>query len=101
MTLIDFVFPKLRTPNIWSDKCLKSPISQDPSISNMVKVAKHCWNLHTIFIILIELNDKLSLLKTGYFSLEANVLTSSPKIWHVKNKGILQLNWLDSDQWIW
>ena len=101
MTLIDFVFPKLRTPNIWSDKCLKNPISQDPSISNMVKVAKHSWNLHSIFIILIELNDKLSLLKTGYFSLEANVLASSPKIWNVKNKGILQLNWLGSDQWIW
>ena len=42
MTVIDFVFPKLRTPNIWSDKCLKSPISDNPSTSNMVKLTKHC-----------------------------------------------------------
>ena len=25
VTLIDFEFPKLRTPKTWSDKCLKSP----------------------------------------------------------------------------
>ena len=43
---------------------------------------------------------KLSLLRTGYFSLAANVLTSSPKIWHVKNRDFFQLNWLGSDQWI-
>ena len=37
-----FVFPKLRTPNIWLDKCLKSPVSENPSTSNMVNVPKHC-----------------------------------------------------------
>ena len=42
MTLIDFVFPKLQTPKTWSDKCLKSPVSEDPSTSNMVNVPKHC-----------------------------------------------------------
>ena len=26
MTLIDCVFPKLRTPKTWLDKCLKSPV---------------------------------------------------------------------------
>ena len=26
MTLIDFVFPKLRTPKTWSDKFPKSPV---------------------------------------------------------------------------
>ena len=55
MTLIDFVFPKLRTPKTWWDKCLKSPVSEDPSRSNMINVLKHCWNLHQcIFILLID-----------------------------------------------
>ena len=44
---------------------------------------------------------KLSLLRTGYFSSAANVLTSSPKIWHVNKRDVFQLNWLGSDQWIW
>ena len=43
---------------------------------------------------------KLSLLRTGYFSLAANVLKSSQKIWHVNKRDVLRLNWLGSDQWI-
>ena len=55
MTLIAFVFWKLLTPKTWLDKCLKSPVSEDPSTSNMADVPKHCWNLHhTIFIIFID-----------------------------------------------
>ena len=55
MTFIDFVISKLRTPKTWSDKCLKSPLSEDPSKSNMVNVPNHCWNLHhSIFTIFIE-----------------------------------------------
>ena len=42
MTLRDFVFPKLGTPKTWSDKCLKSPVLEDPSTSNMVNITKHC-----------------------------------------------------------
>ena len=53
--LIDFVFPKLRTPKPWSDKCPKSPVSEDSSTSNMVNVPKHCRNLqHDTFIIFID-----------------------------------------------
>ena len=48
MALIDFLFPKLQTPKTWSDKCLKNPVSDDPSTSNMVN--KH----HSTFIILID-----------------------------------------------
>ena len=48
MTLIDFVFPRLRTPKMWSDKCLKSPFSEDPCTSNMVN--EH----HSPFIILTD-----------------------------------------------
>ena len=38
----------------WLDKCIKSPVSEDPSTSNMVNGLKHGWNLNdstfTIFI---------------------------------------------------
>ena len=30
MTLIGFLFPKLRTPNTWLDKFLESLVSEDP-----------------------------------------------------------------------
>ena len=43
---------------------------------------------------------KLSLLRTGYFSSAANLLTRSPRIWSVKNRDFFQFKWLGSDQWI-
>ena len=55
MTLIDFVFPKLRPLKMWWDKCLKSPVSEDPSTSNMVNMPKRSWNQHhNTFSILID-----------------------------------------------
>ena len=30
ITLKDFAFPKLRTPKKWSDKCLETPVSEEP-----------------------------------------------------------------------
>ena len=55
ITLTAFVVPKLRTPNTWLDKYLKSPVSEEASTSNMVNVHKHCWNLQQItFIIFID-----------------------------------------------
>ena len=55
MNLIAFVFPNLRTPKTWLDKCLKRTVSEDPSTSSMVKVPNHFWNLrHSNFIILID-----------------------------------------------
>ena len=44
---------------------------------------------------------KFSLLRTGYFSPAANVLTSSPKNLHVNNRDSFQLNWIRSDQGRW
>ena len=44
---------------------------------------------------------KLPLVRTGYFSSGANVLTSTLKILHVNKRDFFQLNWLGSDQWIW
>ena len=52
MTLIAFVFPKLRTLNTWLDKCIKSLVSEDPSTNNMVNVPKRCWNQHHITFII-------------------------------------------------
>ena len=37
---------------------------------------------------------KLSLLRIGNFSSAANVLTTSPKIWHVNKRPVLKLDWL-------
>ena len=55
MTLIDFVFPKLRTPKTWSDKFPKSPVSEDPSTSQMVNVPKRFPNLRqSTFMIFID-----------------------------------------------
>ena len=42
MTLIANVFPKFRTPKNVVKKCLKSPVSEDPSTSNMVRGTKQC-----------------------------------------------------------
>ena len=44
---------------------------------------------------------KFSLLRTGYFTLVANVLTSSPKNWHVNKREFLEHNFHASDEWIW
>ena len=55
MTLIDVVFPKLRTPKTWLEKCLKSLFSEDMFTSYMVNDSKHCSNLHdSTFIILTD-----------------------------------------------
>ena len=42
-------------PKTWLDQCVKSPVSQDPSKSNMVNAPKHCSNLKdTSFTIFID-----------------------------------------------
>ena len=44
---------------------------------------------------------KLSLLRAGYISSDANVLTSSPNIFRFNKKDFLQLNSPGSDHWKW
>ena len=44
---------------------------------------------------------KLSLLRTGYFSSAANMLTSSHKILRGNKRDFFQLQWLGSNQLIW
>ena len=73
VTRIVFVFPKLRTPKAWSDKCLKTPVSSNLSTSNMVNVPKHCWNLHhSTFIPLIDHS-------------QVNRVAKSLRYWHAKS----------------
>ena len=47
-------FQNYGLPKRWFDKCLKNPVSEDPSTSNMVNGPKHCCNdddgSFTIFI---------------------------------------------------
>ena len=82
MTPRDFVFPKLRTPKTWSDKCLKSPLSDDPLTSNMVNVPKHCSNLHhSIFIIFID-------------HCQVNWVGKRLSYWHAKSWDCLLTHWL-------
>ena len=81
-TLVDFVFPKLRTPKTWWDKRLKCPVSEDPSPSNMLNVPKHCWNLHQCtFVLLID-----------YWKL--NLVGNSLLYWHAKSWDCLLTLWL-------
>ena len=81
-TLLDFVFPKLRTPETWSDKCLKSPVSDIPSTSNMVNVPKHCWNLHhSTFIIFID-------------HCQVTWVGERVSYWHAKSWDYLLTHWL-------
>ena len=55
MTLIADVFLNLRTPKTWLDKCLKSPVSEDPLRGNMLNALKNSWNLnYGTFMILID-----------------------------------------------
>ena len=56
-----------------------------------------CFWDHCIWIGMVN----LSLLTTGYFSLAANVLTSSPEIFHANMRDFFELNLLASDHWIW
>ena len=42
-------------PKTWLDQCVKSPVSQDPSKSNMVNASKFCSNFKdTSFTIFLD-----------------------------------------------
>ena len=53
---------------MWLDKCLKSPVSEDPSKSNMVNGPKYCWKwtaapLPDLFITVKDIKlEKVSLI---------------------------------------
>ena len=80
MSLLAFLFWKLRTPKTLLEKYLKSSISEDPSTSNIVKLPTHCWNLHRwtaiIFIIIF------------------NWVGKSLSYWHANSWDCLLTHWL-------
>ena len=80
---------------IFSSKYLKIKLDLKNTARNEEKDFSFCDNC-----ILIG-NNNLSLLRTGYFSSAANVLTSSPKIWDINKRDFFLLNWLCNDHWIW
>ena len=69
-TLTADVFFNLQTRKTWSDKCLKSPVSEDPSTSTMVNGPKHCSKFDdsnlTILIDPCEGNSGLKILSKRY-----------------------------------
>ena len=81
MTLKAFVFPKLRTLKTWLDKCLKLPVSEDPSRSNMVNVPKHGLNLyHIVFLKFID-------------HCQDNWVRKRLSYWHAKSWDCLLAHW--------
>ena len=87
------------TQKLWrscfDSKCSKFNIDFKNAAKNWEKF--FCFSDNCIWIGIL----KLSLLRTGYFSWAANVLTSSPKIWHVNKRDLFEHNFLAIDQWIW
>ena len=82
ITLIDFVFSKLHSSKRWSDKCVKSLVSEDAWRSSMVNVRKHCLNLHQItFIIFID-------------NCQVNWIGKSRSYWHAKSWDCLLTHYL-------
>ena len=82
MTLIVFVFRKLRTPKTWLDKCLKSLVSEDASTTNMAHVPKHFSNLHQRIFILFSDPSQI------------NWFRKSPLYWDTKSLDCLLRHWL-------
>ena len=79
---------------IFFSKCLKLNLDLEKASRNWKKV--FCFSDNCIWTGIV----KLSLLRTGYISSAANVLTSRLKILHVNKRDFFQLNWLGRDQWI-
>ena len=75
MTLIDFLFLKLRTLKAKSDKFLKSAVWEDPSTNNMTNIPKHCWNLHHRTLIVFN----------SHWQVDG--IGKSPSYWNAKSAG--------------
>ena len=76
-------------------KCSKFEID----IKNLAKIWEKLFSFSDNFIWIGII--KLSLLRTGYFSLVADVLTSSVKIWRLNKREFYEHNFLASDEWTW
>ena len=64
-------------PKIWLDQCLKSPVSEDPTKSNMVNAPKHCSNLNDTSLPYLLISAKSILLQKVSISDIENLKTVS------------------------
>ena len=96
-TFLESVTSKIQT--LWGSsfnwKCLEFNLDFKKAAENWEKC--FCFWDNCIWIGIV----KFSLLRTGFFSLVANVLARSPKIWHVNKRDFFEQNFHVSDQWIW
>ena len=85
--------------NLWGSsfcsKCLKFNLDFENVAKIWEKDFSFWYNWNWIGIL------KWSIWRTRYFSSAADVLTRSPKIWHVNKRDFFEFSWLGSDQWIW
>ena len=96
-TSSESVISKLQ--NVWGSyfvtKYSKFNLDFTNGAENWEKVFFSWYNCILIGIV------KLSLLRAGYFSSAANVLTRSPSYCSVNKGNFFKVNWFRSDQWIW
>ena len=97
ITFSEYVF--LEIQKLWGSSFLSrcSKFILDSKISAKSSEKSFCFWDNCIWIGIV----KLFLLRTAYFSSAANVLTSTPKIFHVNKRDSSWLNWFGSDHWIW
>ena len=68
-TLIAYAFPKLQAGRDVERNCLRSPISEQPRIVNILKGPKHCWNPpDSSFLIFFKSSWKTLVRKSCYKS---------------------------------
>ena len=70
-------FRNYRLPKTWLDQCLKSPVSENPTKSNMVNAPKHCSNLKDTSLPYSLITDKSIVLQKVSVSHIQNVKTVS------------------------
>ena len=85
MTLTAFAFPKVRTLKTWLDKCLRCPVSANPSPCDMVNVPKQCWNLHQSFLRKLSWEKSLLLTCKIFWLLVKTLATDEKDLFHYTN----------------
>ena len=70
-------FRNYRLPKTWLDQCLKSPVSEDPTKSNMVNAPKHCSNLKETSLLYLLIPGKSIVLQKVSVSDIQNLKTVS------------------------
>ena len=70
-------FQNYGLPKTWLNECLKSPVSDDPTKSNMVNAPKHCANLKDISLPYLLITGKSIVLQKISLSDVQNLKTVS------------------------